>query len=290
MPALSFAFLDPMGLARPAATILHAVQSLHWSSMALVGLGVLLALLWLYGRRIYWAHVSAALTKDLGGEIRATSSIKNSPSATLRPVGVPEPPLVRTEVLQVQRSAILLRLVEGDERFLERNQAVLVTVAAPTSAYQFYATVLSVEIAEDVQVRVTRPPWVARIQRRQFFRVGVDLPTMVSVSGGGSGSEEFYCGAIRDISASGARIGVPTQLKADTRITVRIPITDERGTLFHASVLECRRAPKSEPYPYVAQCAFTDLSCDTQELLLRYCFDLQRKHMLGDRASKREAG
>lgn len=284
------ALLDPTWISRCAASLLRTVQSLRWNFAVAAGLGIVLMWLWMLGRRAYWARVAAALTKDLGGEIRATSAIRNSLSATLRPMGTPEPPALRFDLLQMRPNAIVLRLVEGDERFLERSQPVLVTVAAPTAAYQFYATILDVEIGEDVLVRVTRPPWVARIQRRQFFRVGVNLPTMVSVPNAGSGSEEFYCGAIRDISASGVRIGIPVRLKPDARISVRVPISDERGTRFDAQVLECRRAPGSEPYPYLVQCAFLNLPSSAQELLLNFCLDLQRKQMQAERASHSRAG
>jgi c-di-GMP-binding flagellar brake protein YcgR len=289
MLLMHIAFLNPNWLTKSAAAILDTMASLRWGFVGAGVLAVALAFVCVYGRRLYLRRVAAALTKDLGGEIRATSSIRNNPWATLRPVDTPEAPVLSMEVLQMHRNAIVLRLVEGDERLLAPNQPVLVTIATATAAYQFYATILSVYLAEDICVRVTRPPWVAWVQRRRFFRVGVQLPTMLSVPASTSGADEFYCGIIRDISASGVRIGAPTRLKVSTKVAVRIPITDERGTLFSASVLACTRAPRSEPYPYVIQCAFVDLPADAQELLLRYCFDLQRNQMRAERPSDREA-
>jgi len=126
-----------------------------------------------------------------------------------------------------------------------------------------------------VTVCLRRPAWLERVQRRQYFRVPLEVPTMVSPVPARAAHPAPYRGLITELSASGLRVASPAPFCAGQVLRLRVPVPALGEPAVDSRVLRCT-VSEHRGYPFSAACEFLYLSEETREGIVQFCFDAQR--------------
>jgi c-di-GMP-binding flagellar brake protein YcgR len=145
-------------------------------------------------------------------------------------------------------------------------------------AYRFHARVLDRrEGQEGVILYITRPAWLERIQQRAYFRIPAGVPTTVTHLNSRKEEPPIYAALVRDISGGGLRLVLPVALPKGALIRVRMPISRLGEPAYEARVIFHQKEIHRERVEYVIGCEFIHLPEETRNLLINYCFDVQRR-------------
>lgn len=146
------------------------------------------------------------------------------------------------------------------------------------AAYRFHARVLDRREGEKGAILyLTRPAWLERIQQRAYFRIPADVPTTVAHLNAGKEEPPTYAALIRDISGGGLRLVLPVALPKGALIRVRMPIPRLGEPAYEARVVFHQKEIQQERVEYIIGCEFIHLPEETRNLLINYCFDVQRQ-------------
>jgi c-di-GMP-binding flagellar brake protein YcgR len=165
-----------------------------------------------------------------------------------------------------------------------------VTVIGDTAVYRFHAGLHDRQHdGHSLTLYVARPRWVEKIQRRQFFRIAVQLPVVISPADHPGGNITLHRGTIENLSGGGFSVSVSVPLAAGTTIRLRFPADTFSGLSFEARVVRCAPpARRSVPRTWYAQCEFIHLPEETRNLIVNYCFEMQRQHRKALAANERK--
>lgn len=164
-----------------------------------------------------------------------------------------------------------------------------VTVIGRSAAYRFLSIVRGFREGPGASAIVlARPPWVEKIQRREYFRVPIEAPTSVTARGPGQAQPITMACTIKDLSAGGVRLVCPAPLPTDTFLAIRVPTSAESVTRFEARVRSCG-AECGSTDRFVIGCEFDRMDEDTRNRLVNYCFDLERSARAGRRQTAQPA-
>ena len=154
-----------------------------------------------------------------------------------------------------------------------------VTVGLRTSGLRFDSIVVDRSNVNGIPTLfVERPKWVERIQRRQFYRVPVWTPTVVTARTG-AGVQPTYRAVVQDLSARGVRLALPVKVEEGNVLHVRLPLDTLSSSGFDARVRRCEAIKSGDGMRYRVGCEFVALPEADMARLVAHCFDFQRAQL-----------
>lgn len=199
----------------------------------------------------------------------------------------------RLTIQAVERKLVTLALpMDADEPDMADVGAVAagtpvcVTVAGDTAAFRFHASVQDRAVVAGVRtLYVSRPAWVEKIQRREHFRIPVALPAAVSTVEADSRDSRLMRGVVEDLSGGGCRVALPEAQPDGSWLRIRLSDDGLGDCSLEARVVRCEPTRRFGPLRCAAQCEFVYLTEETQNRIVLYCFDAERR-----RARTRDEG
>lgn len=181
-------------------------------------------------------------------------------------------------VRSIQKRCIALAAPGDPEVPICVGAPLSVTVQGDTALYRFHTTVLDRRVTDGVAVLyVERPARVEKVQRREHFRVCIHLPMVFCVLSTGEQDGPPIRGNIDSLSGGGFRVALPVAVPPGTIVRVRLPVITLLDYSFEARLVRCAVARDFGPMRYLASCEFVHLPEETRNLIVSYCFDVQRE-------------
>lgn len=153
-----------------------------------------------------------------------------------------------------------------------------ITVASATAAYSFHTTVLDCSGTDDAPtVSMLRPTWMERMQRRQFFRIPVNLPTSAVWDVRGDTVPRTVRAKILDLSGGGMSLALASSPRTGTVLRVRLPIREMGEPCVDVRVLRVSSEPGA--LGHVASCEMLYVGDEVRNAVVQYCFSAQREQI-----------
>jgi c-di-GMP-binding flagellar brake protein YcgR len=188
----------------------------------------------------------------------------------------------RARIEAIQKNGLCLATLPGCGGFSAANAIMKgaplqVLVEGDTAAFQFYAGLQDWQATgETTTFYIDRPLWMAKVQRREYFRVPLREPTMLSTLGGRPEESRRLRALLENVSGGGCSLNLTEPLEAGTCVRLQMPSGSLEGFSFEARILRCLPRLLSGDLPYQAQCEFLPFSEETRCLLVAYCFEQER--------------
>lgn len=155
------------------------------------------------------------------------------------------------------------------------NEDIQVVFYRDEGQFVFDALVLSRNKVDNIFViHIRKTSDFKRIQRRSYFRLKVTMPLNFELKSGEP--QEKYNGFILDISGGGMRILTDKELHLRESIICSFDIPEQGTVSVSGKVVRVLRA-HDESYSYDIGLSFDDSQDYTQEKIIKYVFDQQRK-------------
>jgi c-di-GMP-binding flagellar brake protein YcgR len=186
-------------------------------------------------------------------------------------------------IVDIAKKWIGLR-VDNPKSFLGVGMPLRVTVIGETSAFCFYEIVKDRKMKDGgMYISLSRPVWMEKVQRREYFRVDLDMPATLSILKPGTDIPHPIRCKLINLSAGGFRVklGEPAAIGYQARI--RLPRTMINGASFEARVVMCKKTSSSDNMDYETHCEFLYIPEETRNLLVQFCFEYQRQFLRRDR-------
>lgn len=251
-------------------------QWILWGVLALASMTLFILYHW--SRKALRRWQAAQLHSMASGRIVTPDCI---PRETAVFIEIPTPSGIKcvTGTIQViqPRGMVIAMPFSRFETAFAPGTPLIVTATVRFAAYRFHASVVECRMGNGVwTVYLTRPKWVERVQRRNYVRVPVKLPTIISPVRPSSEGDTLIRGVIHNLSGGGAGVATPVALPRGTLIRVRVPlpITGEAG--FDARIIRCSPLEGNDSFRYLVQCEFLYIPEETRSLIINYCFDVER--------------
>lgn len=238
------------------------------------------------GKRLYRRWSVGKLRTFSGGELVAPNVVAEGMSATLETPTATGMGCFRSVVRSVERRWIALAAPDDAESGIGVGAPVSVRVLGETAVYLFHSAVVDRRCVNGVStLYVEKPIQVEKVQRRAHFRVAVHLPAVLNVIQAGTEASAPLRGDIDNLSGGGFRMALPAAVPEGSVVRVRLPVVTLLGYSFEARVIHCSEARDFGPMRYRARCEFIHLPEETRNLIVSYCFDVQREMRDGSRAA-----
>jgi c-di-GMP-binding flagellar brake protein YcgR len=266
--------LSPGGwMAYGSSVPIHGIQLLF------LGVAATIFLVILIGGRVYRQWDTARLREFAAQRdaelVSPNQFLEGAPAAIQVPSGTglwSGSSVVRA----IEKRWITLTAPSEDSERLVVSMPVAVTIQGESALFRFQSRIADRKVVDGVPTLVVaKPVWMEKVQRREYFRIGVHLPTALTLRGAENG--ESVRGTIDNLSAGGFRIAVNEKLQDGAVFRVRIPAEALSGYTFDARVIRCTAARDFGPLRYRAHCEFLHLTEDNRSLIVSYCFDVQRE-------------
>lgn len=224
--------------------------------------------------------------------------------AGARPVGFPDVEWVASDVVEegmsveieaptamgMRRASSVIRAAqkrwfalsapEPEEMGFSVGAPLEVRVRGESALYRFHATVRDRRTVQGVAtLYVERPARIEKVQRRDYFRIDVRLAALLSDLRPAADPNEPIRGTIESLSGGGFRITMPPELPAGTPVRLRVADGPLAGFAFDARVVRCDRVGHFGAPRYRASCEFEYIADETRNLIVSYCYDIQREAM-----------
>lgn len=258
---------------------LRALMEGQWALWGVLALAsVALLALYQWSRKALRRWQAAQLHTMAHSRIVSPNSI---PQGTAAFIEIPTPAGIERIAGTVQaiqpRGVVIIVPVSRFETALAPGTPLTVVATVHFAAYRFYASVVECRIINDARtVYLTRPQWVERVQRRNYVRVPVKLPTIVSPMRPSPDENALIRGVIYNLSGGGAGVATPMALPQGTLIRVRVPLPIIGEAGFDARVMRCSPLEGDDSFHYLLQCEFLYIPEETRSLIINYCFDVER--------------
>jgi c-di-GMP-binding flagellar brake protein YcgR len=230
--------------------------------------------------KAYQRRVVAERLKALEeAHVTTSRALQEGMPATLEVQQGGAPHRFRAILRAIERKVITLSLEADTEPALLRiGTPVRITVAGVSAAYRFHSCVRDRRrVGEIPMLCLERPHWVEKVQRREFYRVPVHIPTSVTAIGDSTQEPVSHRGMILDLSVGGARLAISREYAPGMRLRLRLPMAEMESIGLEARVVACRPWQTDGPFPCLAHCEFLFMPEETRSLLMRSCFDLERR-------------
>lgn len=236
---------------------------------------LLLAAMAAHWMRIARLHVRAARARRLTARQAVETTALAVGQACRVDVCAPGNVPVDGALEEVERRHLTLHIPRIDAA-PRPGTPIVVTAVGPSAAYRFVSVVRDArEQNGSWRLHLPRPPWVEKVQRRDFFRVPIDTATVVYARTPGSTEPAVMSCSLTNLSAGGARLMSPRELAPGSALAVRVPTADAIETRFEARVTRCTPASGRDGH-YEIGCRFERMDEDTRSRLLAHCFDIER--------------
>lgn len=229
--------------------------------------------------KAYQRRVVAEKLKALEeAHVTTSRALQEGMPATLEVQQGGETHRFRAILRAIERKVVALSLEADTEPALLRiGTPVRITVAGVSAAFRFHSCVQDRrKVGAIPTLYLEIPQWVEKLQRREFYRVPVQLPTSVTAIGDSTQDPVSYRGMILDISVGGARLAVSRACAPGMLLRLRLPMAEMESVGLEARVVACRSWQTDGPFPCLAHCEFLYMPEETRSLLMHYCFDLER--------------
>jgi c-di-GMP-binding flagellar brake protein YcgR len=223
--------------------------------------------------------------------VTTSQALQEGMSATLEVLQGGESRRIRAFLRAIEHKMIALTL-EGDAEttLLRIGTPVRITVAGVSAAYRFHACVQDRRKVEAIPtIYLAKPQWIEKVQRREFYRVPVQLPTSVIAISDSLHDRISHRGMIIDLSAGGARLAISRECAPGTLLRLRLPMEEMESIGLEARVIACQPWQTDGAFPCLAHCEFLYMPDETRTLLMRCCFDLERRWLHARRREERRA-
>ncbi len=190
--------------------------------------------------------------------------------------------VTRPATLSMIEKGALVFVLEEAPLLICQGSPIRVTVAVDRSAARFQTTVLDFENRLHGQtLYVAVPEWSEKIQRRDHFRVPVQMPTVVGpIERDGAG--DTFSGHIEDLSGGGVRIGVPHRQPAGRLVRLRLPIEEMGEPYVDARVKFTSCGTGETSYPFCIHCEFLYIQDSTRKFIVDHCNRVQLRSAKSD--------
>lgn len=160
---------------------------------------------------------------------------------------------------------------------LRPGVSVEIMTPAGSAAYRFTAGVQDRRKREDcLLIFFDRPTWVERVQRRQFFRVPLEVPTIVNRIDAGSPTTTAFRAVLNDLSGGGMTVSVPFRPPFGALLRVRIPLPSLKNSTYEVRVIRSAHAKMSHGGMWAVGCEFLYMEDFIKEQVMRACFEEER--------------
>lgn len=164
---------------------------------------------------------------------------------------------------------------------------IIVTAAGAAYRGQTYSVENRVANGKTLMV-ISRPSWLARVQRRGHFRAVCEIAAIFAPIPASDGELAVYRCMLYDLSGSGVSIGSPVSLPVGRSLRARVPVP-ERPDMSVELKVRRESTGRAPDLPYLLHCEFTGLTEEMQNLIVLRCFELQ-KHAIRTRNRPDEEG
>ncbi|HXG25008.1 MAG TPA: PilZ domain-containing protein, partial [Chthonomonadales bacterium] len=231
-------------------------QWMLWGALALASLALFTLYHW--SRKALRRWQAAQLHTMASGQIVSPDCI---PRKTAAFIEIPTPSGIKRvtgtiQAIQPRGTVIAIPSSRFEEAFAP-GTPLIVLATVRFAAYRFHASVVECRVNNGAwMVYLTRPQWVERVQRRNYVRVPVKLPTIVSLMRPSSEGDTLIRGMIYNLSGGGAGVATPVALPQGTLIRVRVPLPMMGEAGFDARVTRCSPLEGDDSFHYLVQCEF----------------------------------
>ncbi len=218
----------------------------------------------------------------------ASDSVIHAPSSDKAPEGnQPTQHKGRIKNLKGNTVTVALALVLEDEEFLTIHPGVAVVFqkSSEEGLFTCEAVVNSLHAEPSPFVVMTRVSDFTRQQRREYFRIKVDLETRYAQYAHDNlrngESDRWLAAALRDLSAGGACVTIKGQHQIGEELVLELPL--DRGTLCMKGAV-CRCQPKGRGKKilyYEVGIKFMEPTQADQSYIMSFVFAQQRKQARG---------
>ncbi len=256
---------------------LFAAEQLLFVCFVIVGL--LLYVAFHYGRRLIELRIADSLRTPGAVEIVKSEALQIGMEVRLELPGSNTGRAITAGVVSLQKGLVELECSGLDPDSAIRAGTPIHAVVAVRSALLYFETKVKDcrRSASGLSVFVARPPSLYRLQRREYFRVPVELPALVSICGHSSLNDLMLRGKLDNLSAGGFRIALPTRLDRDTSVQVMFQDAELQRASFKALVRSSTVADRRDALPFTAQCEFVDIDEATRNEIVNYCFRIEKE-------------
>ncbi len=158
------------------------------------------------------------------------------------------------------------------------NDEMMIMVDLQGRLYTFASRVQKIEPADDA-VLIDRPRVVEQSERRQFFRLAVNIRPKYAAIVDDDGSEKRRLEAmILDISGGGMQLRAKQPIDTGNRVHVVFPLGDDQLEA-DITVLAASAVEGEAPWMYRANARFLTLPRQVQERIIRFIFKQQLDFM-----------
>ena len=165
-------------------------------------------------------------------------------------------------------------LIEDTVSAPRRGTPVSATLTGAAGVISFESVVEDRTVTDrQTLLYLSRPTIVSRVQRRENFRVPVQIPIVLTMAYPSDDGDTMYRGVIQNLSGGGFRIAMPIAPATSTVLRARIPLFPIPEITFLARVIYSGPLDSGEAY---AQCLFIDIPEETRNLVINHCFGLER--------------
>lgn len=166
--------------------------------------------------------------------------------------------------------SISIPISKGEIVPIRNGTPLSVIFVGPEAMYQFESRVLKRKRGKVPSLLISLPENFRRIQRREFFRLKVNIPLLFRKQEGG---EDFFEAFTLDLSGGGCKFRAEEELEVGETVLVRFKEEELTGLDLEAEIL--RREKDDQKFIYAAR--FKEIPEREQDEIIRFIFDKQRK-------------
>lgn len=160
--------------------------------------------------------------------------------------------------------------------FVTPGSPVRVTLVDESAAYCFFAIVKDRRLKGE-DIILSRPAWLERLQRREYFRIPLHMPALITSLQGKNDGNKMIRAEIENLSGGGFRVISSRHFEENSCLRVRLNDDVMGGASYEARVLRCIEEGEGVSARYHLQCEFLYITEDTRNMILRFCFDMQKE-------------
>lgn len=251
-----------------------------------------------------WKRIKAAHDGDV---LPVDDRLQSGAAGTIIPISKQNPnektPTFHAELDHIEKRHLLVNM-EPDSEMIQNikmagghfgivaGSAVNLTITTKHALYQLDTVVVSSEVDSErpgrVKLRLARPFWMARIQRRKHVRVPLSAHALFDYAEAAPPAPDPIMGQIVNLSGGGVRVemGRPctaneaeellSRYEPGTLLRFRLGLPAFRGTALLARVCSRQRTVVRGGLDVQIACEFMPMASWEQELLISHIFRAQR--------------
>lgn len=169
---------------------------------------------------------------------------------------------------------------KGAEVFIARDSVVTVDLFLPDGIRRFQTVVVRRNEGSPPGLVLAWPKDLERIQRREAFRVSIELKAEATFQAEGMRDRRAMSGSTLDLSSGGVRLALPEPIADETLLEANIAIPGAGMQTCVARVVRWgERMEAGAAGRFWVACEFIDPSESFRKEVTRFVFDIQRDQL-----------